>query len=382
MLLMVVPLPKTGQDMRNIYNLMKTSLLKTIILKTITLKTMMAVALIAVCLSASSADERFRSDFPERYTVQKDDTLWDISSTFLKSPWLWPEIWHVNRQIKNPHLIFPGDVIRLVYIDGEPKLTVDRTTRLSPGDGKLSPKARISSITDAIPAIPLDEINSWLSRNRVVELGVLEAAPYVVAGQEQRLILGAGDRLYSRGEFAGNIPSYGVYRKGIQYIDPDTKEVIGIQAIDLGAANMRALNEDIATMTITQSTGDIRVGDHILPTEERNIEPTFFPSEPRQDIEGKIISVERGVSQVGMLDVVAINRGELHDLVQGNILAIYKRGEVITDSRAKERKDRRVVLPDERAGLMMVFQTFDKMSLALVLKADRGIKVGDYARSP
>ena len=382
MLLMVVPLPKTGQDMRNIYNLMKTSLLNTIILKTITLKTMMAVALIAVCLSASSADERFRSDFPERYTVQKDDTLWDISSTFLKSPWLWPEIWHVNRQIKNPHLIFPGDVIRLVYIDGEPKLTVDRTTRLSPGDDKLSPKARISSIANAIPAIPLDEINSWLSRNRVVEPGVLEAAPYVVAGQEQRLILGAGDRLYSRGEFASNIPSYGVYRKGIQYIDPDTKEVIGIQAIDLGAANMRALNEDIATMTITQSTGDIRIGDHILPTEERNIEPTFFPSEPRQDIEGKIISVERGVSQVGMLDVVAINRGELHDLVPGNVLAIYKRGEVITDSRAKKHKDRRVVLPDERAGLMMVFQTFDKMSLALVLKADRGIKVGDYARSP
>ena len=360
--------------MRNIYNVIKVSTHQLLL---------SAVIFGVIGVSSTQADERFHNDFPERYVVQKGDTLWGISSKFLKTPWLWPEIWHANQQIKNPHLIFPGDVVSLIYIDGKPRLTVNRTVRLSPsGTDKLIPKARISKIGDAIPAIPLDQINSWLSRNRVVEPGILEASPYVVAGQEQRLLLGAGDRLYGRGEFADNIPSYGIYRKGIQYIDPDTQEVIGIQAIDLGAANMRALDKDIATMTVIRSSGDVRIGDSILPTEERKIEPTFMPSEPEWDINGQIISVERGVSQVAIMDVVAINRGQHHSLVPGNVLAIYKRGKVITDKKAKKRQDRSVVLPDERAGMMMIFQTFDKMSLALVLKADRGITIGDYVRKP
>lgn len=343
-----------------------------------------ALVLSVICVLAShAADERFRDDFPERYIVKKGDTLWGISSNFLKSPWLWPEIWHANAQIENPHLIFPGDVISLVYIDGQPRLTVNRTTRLSPsGTDKLSPQIRVSSIDDAIPAIPLDEINSWLLRNRVVDQGVLEAAPYVIAGQEQRLILGSGDRLYGRGQFANNIPNYGIYRKGNNYVDPDSKEILGVQAIDVGGANMRALDEDVATLSVTRSTGDVRIGDRILPTAERVIEPTFFPSEPEQEIKGKIIGVEGGVSQVGLLDVIAINRGEREGLEPGNVLSIYKRGAVVKDPYAKKRKDRTVYLPDERAGLMMIFQTFDKMSLALVLKADRGIKVGDYARQP
>lgn len=344
--------------------------------------TSMVAALVFSFAFVVNADDRFRAGHPERHVVQKGDTLWGISSRFLNNPWLWPEIWHVNTYIENPHLIFPGDVVSLVYIDGKPRLTVGRTVRLSPNSSKLPPKARISSIDSAIPAIPLDKINHWLLKNRVVEQGVLEASPYVIAGQEERLILGAGDRLYGRGYFANNIPSYGMYRKGVNYIDPDTKEVLGVQAIDIGGANMRALDEDIATLTVTRSTGDVRIGDSILPTKERKIEPTFFPSEPENEIDGKIITVERGVSQVGMLDVIAINRGERDNIKPGNVLAIFKRGEVVRDRFAKKRKDRVVTLPDERAGMMMVFQTFDKMSLALVLKADRGIKVGDYARSP
>ncbi|MFT6388955.1 MAG: nucleoid-associated protein YgaU [Cellvibrionaceae bacterium] len=334
-------------------------------------------------LASHAADERFRDDFPERYLVQKGDTLWGISSKLLKTPWLWPEIWHANSQIANPHLIFPGDVISLVYIDGQPRLTVKRTTRLTPsGTDRLTPKIRVSPIDNAIPAIPLDQINSWLLRNRVVDIGILEAAPYVIAGQEQRLILGSGDRLYGRGQFANNIPNYGIYRKGVNYVDPDTKEILGVQAIDIGAANMRALDDDIATLSVTRSTGDVRIGDRILPTAERIIEPTFFPSQPDQDIKAKIIGVEGGVSQVGLLDVIAINNGERDGLEPGNVLSIYKRGESVKDPYAKKRKDRVVYLPDERAGLMMIFQTFDKMSLALVLKADRGIRVGDYVRQP
>jgi nucleoid-associated protein YgaU len=342
-----------------------------------------ALVLTIACALASHADNLLRDDYPERYVVQKGDTLWGISSKFLQTPWLWPEIWQANPQIANPHLIFPGDVVSLVYIDGQPRLTVNRTQRLVPsGTDKLAPQIRASSIDDAIPAIPLDAINSWLLRNRIVEPGILEAAPYVIAGQEQRLILGSGDRLYGRGQFANNIPNYGIYRKGINYTDPDTKELLGVQAIDLGNANMRALDDDVATLSVTRSTGDVRIGDKILPTEERVIEPTFFPSPPSEDIKGQIISVERGVTQVGMLDVIAINRGKRDNLEPGNVLAIYRRGEVVKDRFIDDKKKRVVTLPDERAGLMMVFQSFDKMSLALVLKADRGIKVGDYVRNP
>jgi len=332
---------------------------------------------------ATHADDLLKSDYPERYIVKKGDTLWGISSSFLNSPWLWPEIWHANPQIDNPHLIFPGDIVSLVYINGKPRLTVNRTLKLSPSDtDKLYPQVRISPIEDAIPAIPLDEINSWLSRNRILESGVLSGSPYVLAGQEGRLILGSGDKLYGRGEFADNISNYGIYRKGIDYIDPETGELLGIQAIDIGTINIEALDEDIATFNVTRSTGDIRVGDRILPTEEREIETTFFPSAPEEDISGLIISVEQGVNQVGLLDVVAINRGEQDNIVAGNVLAIFKRGLIAIDRTKKKGKEETVTLPDVRAGMLMVFQTFDKMSLALVLKADRGIRVGDYVRQP
>ncbi|MEO0443062.1 MAG: LysM peptidoglycan-binding domain-containing protein [Pseudomonadota bacterium] len=332
---------------------------------------------------AVHAQNSFQEDYPDRYVVKKGDTLWDISSLFLRSPWLWPEIWHINPQIENPHLIFPGDVISLVYIDGQPRLTVNRTVRLlPPGTEKLTPQIRSSDITDAIPAIPLDQINSWLLRNRVVEPGLMEASPYVIAGQEKRLILGGGDRLYARGQFANNIPNYGIYRRGVNYVDPNTGEILGVQGIDVGGANMRALDGEVATLTVTRSTGDVRLGDSILPVEERQIDPTFFPSAPNEDIKAEIIGIEGGVSQVGLLSVVAVNVGRRDSVEPGNILAIYKRGEVIYDKKAEKRQDREVRLPDERSGMMMIFQTFDKMSLALVLKADRGIVLGDYGRKP
>jgi uncharacterized protein len=335
------------------------------------------------CVLATHASELLKSDYPERYVVKKGDTLWGISSSFLNSPWLWPEIWHANPQIDNPHLIFPGDVVSLVYIDGKPRLSVSRTVRLTPGNtDKLSPQIRESAVEDAITSIPLDEINSWLLRNRIVGVGTLEAAPYVLSGQEGRLILGAGDKLYGRGDFANNIPSYGLYRKGADYTDPETGELLGIQAIDIGSVNIEALEDDIGTFNVTRSTGDIRVGDRILSTEERVIEPNFFPSAPRDVIDGLIINVERGVNQVALLDVVAINRGENHKLVPGNVLAIFKRGIITVDKISTDGQNKTVTLPEERAGTLMVFQTFEKMSLALVLKADRGIKVGDFVRMP
>lgn len=329
----------------------------------------------AILISQALAEEPIlRSDYPQQYTVVRGDTLWDISNRFLQNPWMWPEIWHVNPQIENPHLIYPGDIIRMIYLDGQPRLTVDSSDRVV----KLSPKVRVLDADAAIPSIPLDEINSFLTRSRIVTDEQLEQAPYVVAGQSKRIVMGEGDRVYARGEFDPEIAVYGIYRKGDTYVDPDTKEVLGLQALDIGSAKMRALDESVATLLMTRTTEEVRIGDRLLIDDERSIDSTFFPSAPSVDVDATIIAVEGGISQVGKYDVVVINRGEREQMAVGNVLAVYKRGGFVKDRIKKDL----VKLPDERAGLVMVFRTFEKLSLGLVLEADRPLATKDLVRNP
>lgn len=342
-------------------------------------KTLIAVlAASLISLFSWANDGLLRDGHPDEYTVKKGDTLWDISNTFLNTPWMWPEIWHVNPQIENPHLIYPGDVIRLIYLDGAPRLTLERTVRLAPGEGtKLSPSVRVLPNESAIPAIPLDRIDSFLSRSRIVGLGEMEAAPYILAGAEKRLVVGAGDRAYARGQFNG-MNNYGVFRKGEIYKDPITKEVLGIHASSIGMVSVREVQDDIATLSVIRTSEEIRLGDRLLPSEDRAIDSTFYPSAPDAPVEGLILAVEGGVSQVGKMNVVIINRGEREGLLVGNILAIHKQGELVVDRVTGQR----VQLPDERAGLLMVFRTFEKMSFGLVLEADRPLSTNDKVRNP
>ncbi len=335
------------------------------------------LGLLGACLlfgQAIAEEPEFQADYPEKYTVVKGDTLWDISNRFLRNPWMWPEIWHVNPQIKNPHLIYPGDLISLVYLDGKPRLV------LNPGDRvvKLSPTVRVLDGDGAIPSIPLDEINNFLSRSRVVTTDQLESAPHVVSGEAQRLVLGKGDRLYARGEFSPDVAVYGIYRKGQNYVDPNTGELLGVEAIDIGSGKMRALEDDIATLLMTRTTEEVRVGDRLLIEEERAIDSTFFPSAPEGDVDALIIAVEGGVTQVGKMDVVVLNTGERDNIKVGNVLAVYKRGGIVKD----RVKGDMVELPDERAGLVMVFRTFDKLSLGLVLESDRPLAIKDLVKNP
>lgn len=331
--------------------------------------------LFALCLSVSAwADEvRLKSSHPDRYTVVKGDTLWDISNTFLQTPWMWPEIWHVNPQIENPHLIYPGDVIKLIYLDGKPRLTLERS-----GNVKLSPKVRAQPIGDAIPSIPLDEINNFLSRSRVVTTAEMEAAPHVLTGAEQHLIVGAGDKLYARGNFDDGAQVYGVYRAGQRFIDPNTNELLGLQALDIGTVKMLTEKGDLGTFDVTRTTEEIRIADRLLPHEERAVDSMFYPSLPEEGLEGVIMAVEGGVNQVGPLSVVALNRGTREGVEVGNVMAIYKDGGVIRD----RVKGDLVRLPDEKAGLLMVFRTFEKMSFALVLEASRPLAVNDKVQRP
>jgi nucleoid-associated protein YgaU len=337
------------------------------------------IAAAFMSLSVWAQDTLLKPGHPDEYTVKKGDTLWDISGTFLNLPWKWPEIWHANPQIENPHLIYPGDLIHLVYIDGRARLTSERTLKLNPsGTDKLSPSVRVLSTDSAISTIPLDRIDSFLSRSRIVDdETVFATAPYILAGPQKRIVSGAGDEAYARGDFKG-LTNFGVYRKGEVYRDPVTKELLGVLAAGVGTVSIKALKDDVATVNVIRATEEVRIGDFLLPSEDRATNSTFFPSGPEADISGQIIGVESGVRQVGKFNVVMINRGDREGIKVGNVLAIYKKGEVVKD-RVHGGK---VALPNERAGILMVFRTFKKMSLALVLEADRPLSVGDLLQNP
>jgi nucleoid-associated protein YgaU len=342
-----------------------------------------AVALLLAMPTARAAvGDYLRTDAPDVYTVVKGDTLWDISGRFLSKPWLWPEIWQENPQIENPHLIYPGDRIRLVYIDGAPRLVVDRgdgsrTYRMSPGTTRLQPEIRSTPLESAIPAISLDAIQGFLVQNRVVEPEVISAAPYVVSGDSERLVLGAGDRLYVRGLLPDS-ESFNFVRKGPVYIDPETQEVLGQEATYIGLGRVVGQDGEVSTMAVNSSREEVAIGDRVLPTEERRVDSNFYPSSPQQEVHGEIISVFGGVTQVGPYDVVVINRGEREGLEVGNVLAIYQKGGLVRDRIANET----IRLPSERAGLMMIFRSFEKLAYGLVLAAEKPLAVEDEVRNP
>ena len=341
-------------------------------------KSLVALLLMAAG-SLAQAEVQLKDGHPQTYTVTRGDTLWDISGKFLRQPWKWPEIWQANPQVQNPHLIYPGDVLNLVYVDGQPRLVLNRGD--SRGTIKLSPTVRSTPLAEAIPAIPLEKINAFLLSNRILDNDAeLQLAPYVVAGNAERVVSGAGDRIYARGAFSGDGEGqvYGVFRQGKTYTDPQTGEVLGINADDIGTGEVVAEEGDIATLVLSRTTQEVRLADRLLPTEERAISSTFMPSEPAAPIDGLILDVPRGVTQVGQLDVVTLNKGRRDGLEEGNVLAVYKTGETVRDRVTGEA----VKIPDERAGLLMVFRTYDKLSYGLVLNATRQLAVLDKIRNP
>ncbi len=339
-------------------------------------KSLLALLLVAVGGMAQAAVQ-LKENHPEQYTVVKGDTLWDISARFLSEPWKWPELWHANPQVENPHLIYPGDNLSLVYIDGQPRIMLNRGA--SRGTIKLSPTVRTTPMAEAISTIPLEAINSFLLSNRIVDSAAeFDAAPYIVAGNAERVISGSGDRVYGRGDFQDGIKVYGIFRQGKTYVDPTTEEFLGINADDVGTAELIDMEGDIATMMLTRVTQEARLGDRLFPSEERAVNSTFMPSEPKEEISGVILDVPRGVTQIGQFDVVTLNKGARDGLSVGNVLAVYKTGETVRDRVTGEN----VKIPDERSGLLMVFRTYDKLSYGLVLQATRSLAVMDKVRNP
>jgi LysM repeat protein len=327
---------------------------------------------------------------PVEYVVKKGDTLWDLSQKFLQDAWLWPEIWQLNEQIQNPHLIYPGDVIGLVYKGDQVKVTVKERNGQevvsqssqepsAPRVVKLKPSARISELNSAIPPIPISAIDSFMTNSRIVKSKQIKGAPYVVAGDDNRILAGSGGKVYARG-FGKAEPEagYGIFRKGQMFVDPDTNEVLGLEAREVGAGSIIAWDGDIATLSLSNAKEEVVIGDRLLATEDRQVIANFMPSAPPEDIYGRTIAVLGGVTQIGQYDVVVLNQGNRDGVKEGNVLAIYKQGDAIVDRVTRQK----VRLPSERAGLLMLFRVFEKVSYGLILKASRPLSVGDEVRSP
>ncbi len=320
------------------------------------------------------AADAFREDHPERYTVERGDTLWDISERFLVSPWLWPEIWHINPEIENPHLIYPGDSIRMVYVDGDPRLTVERGIR----EVRLSPGVREEELDDAITAIPLRALRPFLNRSLAVDEAFFDEAPYIVAGEDERVMASRNDRVYVRRlPDEGAEDTYAIVRQGGAYRDPETREVLGVEATYVGEAGITR-DGDPATARVLSSNREVLAGDRLLRMPRRDAQLQFFPKAPESEISGRIIDVLDGVSQIGQFDVVVLNLGEADGLRKGDVLAIYKAGRVVEDHVSRQR----ITLPEERGGELIVFRTFDRLSYGLVMRSNRHMNVMDLVRNP
>jgi hypothetical protein len=314
---------------------------------------------------------------PDQYTVQPGDTLWDIAGLFLQDPWYWPEIWQINPQVANPHLIYPGDLLSLAYdADGQPYIQLERGGLVE----RLSPRVRSEPLENAIPTIPSEVIRAFLSRPAIVEEGQLAELPYIVAHREG-LLGSAGQDVYVRGstEPVGSV--YDLIHLGDELIDPDTNETLGYEGLYVGQGRV-SREGDPSTISLLDTAREARRGDYLLEIE--NIQPAnYFPRAPGNSVDGRIISVIDGLSLVGQYQVVVLNRGAAHGLEQGHVLRAFQTGELIDDE-VSERglTGEKVQLPDEPAGTMMVFRIFDRMSYALVMEATSEIRVLDIARNP
>lgn len=369
----------------------------------------------AVAENVTQAD--LQPNAPDEYTVVKGDTLWGISGRFLKDPWKWPQIWQLNRdQIKDPHWIYPGDVIHLDRSGAYPRLTINGTgpDAAAANVVKLDPRVRVEPLRSAIASIPGTAIGPFLSQPIVVEEGGLNAAPEIVATEESRVVVGAGDTAYADRIGANDGVNWQVFRQGGALRDPDTGEILGYEAHYVADARVRRFGNP-STLMITKARQEVNRGDRLMPAREVTL-PSYVPRAPDKLVRGSIISVDGGVSELGQFQIVALNRGARDGLQVGNVLASYRRGALLSASgheygpafggwnidikpspvvppnpaelqvenkaAGATLRGQAIRLPDERNGLVFVFRVFQKMSYALVMQSTKPLYVGDVVQSP
>ena len=408
-------------------------------------KILISFVILLLFFSANADELKLNPEHPGEYTVVKGDTLWDISARFLKEPWRWQEIWQVNPQIKNPHLIYPGDLVALTFQDGQPVLSLEREGEITSGRNvKLSPTVRSYEKNEAIPPIPVDAIQQFLKWPLIFEEDEMDDWPYIVSSYEGHLIASVNNTIYVRG-LSDDVETnqYSIYRKGPAYVNlkkdkDDEDEILGYEAIYVGQAVMQKKG-DPASAVITSVDREVLTGDRLIPNSQQEVNIEFTPSSTKTELEGNILSVLTGISklggvaQIGQYQVVVLNIGESSGVEPGNVFGIYQSNLEVTDTigpnrpkniveedekRIKfEREDTHFVdrelsklvnairggfnkfdnrfpefanrkskseivsLPEEYVGNMMVFRTFDKISYALVMELTGPVHVSDTVRS-
>lgn len=326
--------------------------------------------------AAAQSGVALADDAPDTHTVVKGDTLWDISGRFLKEPWRWPEVWRLNRdQIRNPHLIYPGQVI--VLDRSGPWLTIGRRVGAGSGDVKLQPQIYSEPIGEALPSIPLHIIEPFLNRPLVVDQARLDGSATIVATETSRVMMGSGDTVFAKNVRDG-IDSWHVYRPAEPLVDPVTREVIAYEAAYLGTARVSARGNP-TTLEILSAVEEIGVGDLMLPSEGPSVF-SYAPRAPERDVEGRVVSIYRGVTETGRLHVVALSAGERDGLERGHVLSLFRdRGVAEFSGNAGKEFFK---LPEKRYGMLFVFRVFDRVAYALVMESDGPVTIGDVVRKP
>lgn len=326
---------------------------------------------------------------PDSHVVKPHDTLWDISKIFLKSPWRWPELWGMNLdQIRNPHLIYPGQVLYLDKTGGRARLRVGEP--LDSKSSKLSPRVRSKDLgSGALPSIPFHLIEPFLNEALIFQGNELEAAPRIVATQEGRVLLSRGDLAYVRGNLSEN-REYRIFREAKALRDPSTQVILGYEASYVGTAEyLRQGGTSVdakgktevtpSTFNVTSIRQEAGVGDRLAVVPPREF-TNYAPHAPQGPLSGQIASLYGDVLTAGQNQIVALNRGAVDGMERGHVLALWRAGERVVDR--TDPKLPTIKLPDERHGMLFVFRVFDRMSYALILSVQEPVKIGDRFSEP
>ncbi len=358
--------------------------------------------------SALAGAQDLKADAPDRYTVQRGDTLWGISGRYLEKPWNWPQLWNMNReQVRNPHRIFPGDI-----------LVLDRATgRLSVDTVKLSPSVRREDLSQAVPTILPSAINAFLSRPMVVGETELDSAPRIMATEESRVAVGAGSVAFVKGLTKDQGLNWQIYRRGDKLVDPDSGATLGYMALYLGEARVRQFG-DISRVEIIKSTQEIYTGDHLIPVGRETPQFAYVPRSPNSKIQGRVVALHDNLWETGRYFIVALSKGAKDGVEVGHVMALYRsqntaryslrtspmygREGLSGSDNPRTYYEQKLTprdgplyptttpvtdadlanLPDNRYGLVMVFRTFDRASFALVMESSRPVSITDVVTNP
>jgi LysM repeat protein len=331
----------------------------------------------------AAAHVQLAADAPDSYTVKPGDTLWGIAKTFLRDPWYWPEIWQANPQVENPHLIYPGDVLHLVYVEGEPRIVLERGDTV-----RVGPRLRSEAREVAIRTIPFQTVAAFMSKPSLLSKEQISSAGYVLSSRDEHEGIAEGNTVYARGLPDAQIGTrYALVHVGDALRDPDDNSIVGYNGVYTGSGRVTR-GGDPATLLVTDSAQETEPGDKVLPS-NLDVALDFMPSPPNRSVSARIMAVSGGVSVIGQYAVVVINRGARDGLMPGNVLSVYQTGQEVADNErhgflngSNAFFQKKVRVPDEITGTFMVFKTYERISYGLIMEAKDLIHVRDRVSSP